>query len=290
MGGATIRLPLPRVQPTRRDIEVEMAERGVTTGHGARAVALATRPNKEDDLPNDVLRRQWRDRADSLGFDTKAIPTVERSTKLNTTDDQLASAVTEHDAAYPRRDVIRHAARSDNGASLDAILRRSDDSLAAPLMDQELLAPAFGCVIVDQVILRHGHNGQPLDTELLLLLDETANVPLVQLPNWASTVAGYGVQLVTVWQSKAQIDAAYGPSADTVIAGYLTQLYFPGIRDLSTIRYVTELLGTKKGRVGHAGVAVLDATWGARRGDRNGSLGQYGRPWNVVRRVRCGPT
>ncbi|MCP3855460.1 MAG: type IV secretory system conjugative DNA transfer family protein, partial [Actinomycetia bacterium] len=104
--------------------------------------------------------------------------------------------------------------------------------LAAPLMDQELLAPAFGGVIadlVDQVILRHEHTGRALDPELLLLLDETANVPLVQLPNWASTVAGYGVQLVTVWQSKAQIDAAYGPSADTVVANHLTQLYFPRI-------------------------------------------------------------
>ncbi|MEZ5342003.1 MAG: type IV secretory system conjugative DNA transfer family protein [Acidimicrobiales bacterium] len=120
--------------------------------------------------------------------------------------------------------------------------------LAAPLMDQDLLAPAFGGLIadlVDQVILRHEHTGRALDTELLLLLDETANVPLAQLPHWASTVAGYGIQLVTVWQSKAQIDAAYGPSADTVIANHLTQVYFPGIRDLATIRYVSELLGTE---------------------------------------------
>lgn len=95
------------------------------------------------------------------------------------------------------------------------------------------------------MILRHEHTGRALDTELLLLLDETANVPLAQLPHWASTVAGYGIQLVTVWQSKAQIDAAYGPSADTVIANHLTQVYFPGIRDLATIRYVSELLGTE---------------------------------------------
>ncbi len=120
--------------------------------------------------------------------------------------------------------------------------------VAAPLMDQELLAPAFGGLIadlVDQVILRHERTGQTLDTELLLLLDETANIPLSQLPHWASTVAGYGIQLVTVWQSKAQIDAGYGTSADTVIANHLTQLYFPGIRDLSTIRYVSEVLGTE---------------------------------------------
>jgi len=117
----------------RRDIEAEMLERGVTTGRGARFAALATRPNKEDDLPDDVLRRQWRDRANALGFDGTDIPTVERTPKLKTTDDQLAYAVTEHDATYTRRDIIRHVARSaDDGASLDEILRRSNDYLDGP--------------------------------------------------------------------------------------------------------------------------------------------------------------
>lgn len=117
----------------RRDIEAEMAERGVTTGRGARMVALATRPTKEDDLPDGVLRRQWRDRANAVGFDGTGIPTVERTPRLATTDDTLAFALTEHDATYSRRDVIRHTARSaPDGASLDAILRRSDDYLAGP--------------------------------------------------------------------------------------------------------------------------------------------------------------
>ena len=117
----------------RRDIEAEMLERGVTTGRGARFAALATRPNKEDDLPDDVLRRQWRDRANARGFDGTEIPTVVRTPKLTTTDDQLAFAVTEHDATYTRRDVIRHTARSaDDGASLDSILQRSADYLAGP--------------------------------------------------------------------------------------------------------------------------------------------------------------
>ena len=146
------------------------------------------------------------------------------------------------------RDEVR---RLSNTTSIDLGWLTSGNNtlyLAAPLMDQELLAPAFGGVIadlVDQVILRHEQTGGALDTELLLLIDETANIPLVQLPDWASTVAGYGVQLVTVWQSRAQIDDAYGPAADTVIANHLTQVYFPGIRDLSTIRYVSELLGTE---------------------------------------------
>ena len=117
----------------RRDIEAELAERGVTTGRGARMVALATRPTKEDDLPDDVLRRQWRDRAHAVGFDGTGIPTVERTPRLTTTDDTLAFALTEHDATYSRRDVIRHTARSaPDGASLDEILRHSDDYLAGP--------------------------------------------------------------------------------------------------------------------------------------------------------------
>jgi len=34
-----------------------------------------------------------------------------------------------------------------------------------------------------------------------------------QLPEWASTLAGIGVQLVTLWQSTAQVDAIYGRPA-----------------------------------------------------------------------------
>ncbi|MCP4101747.1 MAG: type IV secretory system conjugative DNA transfer family protein, partial [Lentisphaerae bacterium] len=98
---------------------------------------------------------------------------------------------------------------------------------------------------------------------------------------WASTVAGYGVQLVTVWQSKAQIDAAYGPSADTVIANHLTQLHFPGIRDLSTIRYVTELLGTE-----HQPGYVNGPSFGQLAGhDRNSATGVALVPANVFRQL-----
>ena len=117
----------------RRDIEAEMAERGVTTGRGARVAALATRPNKDADLPDDVLRRQWRDRARALGFDDVTVPTVVRTPTLTVSDDDLAFAVTEHDATYTRRDIIRAVARSaDNGASYDRILERTDTYLDGP--------------------------------------------------------------------------------------------------------------------------------------------------------------
>lgn len=116
----------------RRDIELEMAERGVTTGRGARFAALATRPNKEDELPDDILRRQWRDRANALDFDQRQIPTLVRQPALNLTQGELAFATTEHQSTYSRRDVIRHVARSaENGACLDVVMQRSEQFLAS---------------------------------------------------------------------------------------------------------------------------------------------------------------
>jgi len=123
----------------RRDIEIEMEERGVTTGRGARIAALTTRPAKTDDLPDDILRRQWRDRASDLGFDAATIPTAIRTPTLSIPDDRLAFLVTEHEATHSRRDLIRAVARSaDNGASLDDIIRRGDDYLAGPYAIERL--------------------------------------------------------------------------------------------------------------------------------------------------------
>lgn len=111
------------------------------------------------------------------------------------------------------RDEVRRISRT---TTIDLDWLTADDNtlyLAAPLTDQQTLAPAFGALIadlVDQVILRLDRDRRPLDHELLLLIDETANMPLNQLPSWTSTVAGYGIQLVTVWQTLAQIYDAHG--------------------------------------------------------------------------------
>lgn len=114
----------------RRAIETEMDNRGVTTGRGARVAALASRPNKEQDLPDNVLRVQWRQRAEELGFSIAEIPTLVRTPELTTTDEQLAFAATEYDSTYTRRDLIRHVARSaENGATLDQIMTKAEEYL-----------------------------------------------------------------------------------------------------------------------------------------------------------------
>ena len=50
------------------------------------------------------------------------------------------------------------------------------------------------------------------------------------LPGVASTCSGLGMLLVTIWQSKAQIDAAYGILADSVLTNHGTKIFFSGVR------------------------------------------------------------
>jgi type IV secretion system protein VirD4 len=79
-----------------------------------------------------------------------------------------------------------------------------------------------------------------------VLLDEAANTPLPKLPQWSSTVAGAGMQLVTVWQSKAQLDQIYGREADNVLTNHRTKLVYPsGLTDMATIEYLSSLVGTE---------------------------------------------
>ncbi len=84
--------------------------------------------------------------------------------------------------------------------------------LCAPIEDQKRLAPAFGGLLNDliaQAYRQVAQTGKPLDPPLLIVIDEAGNTPLRALPEYASTLAGIGVLLVTIWQSLAQIEAAY---------------------------------------------------------------------------------
>ena len=89
--------------------------------------------------------------------------------------------------------------------------------LCAPAHDQRRLTPLFVSVVrevVEHVFDRVPAQDVPLDPPLLMVLDEAANIaPLSDLDALASTAAGHGVQLVTIWHDLAQINARYGPRA-----------------------------------------------------------------------------
>jgi type IV secretion system protein VirD4 len=120
--------------------------------------------------------------------------------------------------------------------------------VCAPLHHQQRLAPVFGGLLgdlVNQAYERVNRTNTPLPSTLVVL-DEAANTPTRWLPHVASTCAGIGLLLVTIWQSKAQLDAAYGPLADSVLTNHATKLIFAGVSDLPTLEYVSRLVGDEE--------------------------------------------
>ena len=118
--------------------------------------------------------------------------------------------------------------------------------LCSPIEDQRRLAPAFGGLLNDLINQAYRHvavTGRPLDPPLLVVIDEAGNTPLRALPEYASTLAGLGVLLVTIWQSLAQIEVAYGKAADTILTNHLTKVFYAGLSDPTSLRYVDQVLG-----------------------------------------------
>jgi len=88
--------------------------------------------------------------------------------------------------------------------------------------------------------------GRRLPAPLLMLIDEAGNMPLEWLPEVSSTCAGIGIQLVTVWQSLAQVHESYGRRADILLTNHATKLFFPGASDDSTLKYQTTIAGDEQ--------------------------------------------
>src|SRR3712207_4267069 len=101
----------------------------------------------------------------------------------------------------------------------------------------------FRSDLVKQIYLHVSRTGKPLDPPLLIVIDEAGNTPMRSLPEYASTLAGLGVLLVTIWQSIAQLQSAYGKQADTVLTNHLSKLFYAGLSDPASLKYVADVLG-----------------------------------------------
>ena len=117
--------------------------------------------------------------------------------------------------------------------------------LVVPLDDYDRLAPVLGGFLSDLKAQAYEWDvaGRRLGAPLLMLIDEAGNMPLAWLPQVASTCAGIGIQLVTIWQSLAQIEEAYGRLANSVITNHATKLFFPAASDESTLGYQSKIVG-----------------------------------------------
>jgi type IV secretion system protein VirD4 len=159
--------------------------------------------------------------------------------------------VTAQAALGPFADPAITAASRTNEIDLDWLLSGDNTIyICSPLKDQARLAPAFGGLVNDlmtQIYERANlaPSGQ-VERRVLTVLDEAGNQRLEDLPQYASTVAGLGVQLVTIWQSVAQITRAYGPAAGIVLTNHLSKVFYAGLSDEDSLGYVAKVVGDEE--------------------------------------------
>ncbi|MPZ28466.1 MAG: TraM recognition domain-containing protein [Micromonosporaceae bacterium] len=156
---------------------------------------------------------------------------------------------TAHTLLLPWQDptVLNHAQQQD--ITLEWLLEGSNTLyLCGPTHEQRRLASVFGGLLGDLFQQAYEHasrTNRPLPSTLVVL-DEAGNTPAAWLPHVASTCAGIGLLLVTIWQSKAQIDHAYRTLADSVVTNHGTKIIFAGVSDRSTLDYAAALIGDEE--------------------------------------------
>jgi type IV secretion system protein VirD4 len=150
-------------------------------------------------------------------------------------------------AAFADQRVMEETAGSDYtpAALLDG--RPNTLYLCAPIHEQERLRTVFSTIVQELMAAAYesaAANG-PLDPPLLLLLDEAANIaPIPNLDEIASTGAGQGIQLLSVFQDMAQVEARYGRRAATIVNNHRAKLFGTGISDAETLGYVSRVVGS----------------------------------------------
>jgi type IV secretion system protein VirD4 len=164
-------------------------------------------------------------------------------------------------SAYTTAEVVLHALQDptvlqstvDGNIAADTLLDGTARTLfiCAPSHEQERLRPMFTALlehVIERAYVRHATSGSA-SRPLLIVLDEAANIATPRdLDTLASTAAGTGIQLMTVWQDMAQIQARYGQRAATVVNNHRAKLVLSGVSDEPTLRYVSQLVGDREFR------------------------------------------
>ncbi|MGC1853217.1 MAG: type IV secretory system conjugative DNA transfer family protein [Solirubrobacterales bacterium] len=159
--------------------------------------------------------------------------------------------------------------------------------LCASDYEQERLRSLFAAMISELVAVVSdisAQTGKPIDPPLLIVLDEAANVaPVPELDGLASTGAGKGIQLVTVFQDLAQVSARYGKRAQTIVNNHRAKVFAGGIGDPDTLDYISQVVGEGEFR-------QRSETAGekGRTSSTEGSTYRALAPANVVRGARPG--
>jgi type IV secretion system protein VirD4 len=191
-------------------------------------------------------------------------------------------------AAYADPGVLASAATSELRADLLLDGGHHTAYLCAPAHEQRRLQPLFATLVQEIVACayeRATETGQPLNPPLLVVLDECANIaPLRDLATLASTGAGQGIQLVSVFQDMGQINTVYGRDrAPTIVSNHRAKVILSGVADAHTLDYVGRLLGDEE-------VRQISSTSGAegRRSLTESVAYRSLAPANLLREMRPG--
>jgi type IV secretion system protein VirD4 len=159
------------------------------------------------------------------------------------------------DSLYATAEEVLHVygnervSASTDGHDLDRFLSGDNTIyLYAPAHQQRLLRPLFE-TITQQVVAAAQERAAlspdgMLSPRLGLFLDEAGNcAALSDLDVLATTARGQGIQLVTVWHDKSQLEARYGPKASTILNNHRAKLFLSGLADLSALELGAWLIG-----------------------------------------------
>ncbi|WP_180936027.1 type IV secretory system conjugative DNA transfer family protein [Nocardioides ungokensis] len=140
---------------------------------------------------------------------------------------------------------------ADRGGFSPAQLLDSRGTLCivTPNAEGDRFAPYFTTLvsaIVHEAESRAAATSGPLSPRLLLALDEAGNVfRYPRLPHLLTTARGNGIQLLLIYHDLAQVEHLYGGRevARTVVSNAKMRMLLPGVGDLETLRYWSELMG-----------------------------------------------
>jgi type IV secretion system protein VirD4 len=123
--------------------------------------------------------------------------------------------------------------------------------LYAPAHQQRLLRPLFETITQQVVAAAQERAARSpdgmLNPRLGLFLDEAGNcAALSELDVLATTARGQGIQLVTVWHDKSQLEARYGAKASTILNNHRAKLFLSGLADLSALEVGSRLIGDRQ--------------------------------------------
>lgn len=113
-------------------IETSMAEHGSRSARGAQVAALDSRPGKPELVAEADLRAEWVRRATGIGFRLAAVP-QRRTIEALPSDEALGRLLTEQDATFDRRQVMRAVAEAaSQGLAYEQIRSRGEKFLRSP--------------------------------------------------------------------------------------------------------------------------------------------------------------